>query len=67
MMQRPPAGSVDTHVHVLDPARFPFAEDASYLPAPHETSTVELLQTMLDVHGVDGAVIVDPTSGYNGD
>ncbi|MDQ6621174.1 MAG: amidohydrolase family protein [Pseudomonadota bacterium] len=62
-----PPGSVDTHVHVLDPHRFRYAASASYLPAPHETGTVAELRCLLDAHGVDGVVIVDPTSGYNGD
>jgi predicted TIM-barrel fold metal-dependent hydrolase len=67
IVQSPPPGSVDSHVHVLDPRRFPYDSTASYLPAGHETGTVEQLEWLLDAHGIEAAVIVDPTSGYNGD
>ncbi|MEO6065201.1 MAG: amidohydrolase family protein [Lysobacterales bacterium] len=67
VVQLPPPGSVDTHVHVLDPRRFPYDDTASYAPAPHETGTVQQLECLLDAQGIDGVVIVDPSSGYNGD
>ena len=30
---------IDCHNHVLDPARFPYADDASYKPAGQEIAT----------------------------
>lgn len=56
---------VDCHVHVLDPARFPYAADAWYLPVPAETGTPEQLGHVLDAHGVRHALLVGPNSGYN--
>ena len=64
---RPPPGSVDTHVHVFDPARFPFAKDVSYRPVPGECGSAEDLATLLDCHGIDRVVLVNPTSGYGED
>lgn len=55
---------IDCHVHVLDPARFPYASDAWYLPTPAETGTPEQLGHVLDAHGVRHALLVGPNSGY---
>ncbi len=64
---RVPAGAIDTHVHVFDPARFPFAEGPGYTPVAAEIATASQLRDLLDAHGMEGVVIVDPTSGYDGD
>jgi len=64
---RPPPGSVDTHVHVFDPARFPFSAAASYRPGPGECGTAADLARLLDTHGIARAVLVNPTSGYGDD
>ena len=55
---------VDCHVHVFDPARFPYAADAWYRPAGGETGTAADLGHVLDAHGVQHALIVGPNSGY---
>jgi predicted TIM-barrel fold metal-dependent hydrolase len=55
---------IDCHVHVFDPARFPYAADAWYLPVGAETGTAANLGQVLDFHGVQRAVIVGPNSGY---
>ena len=55
---------IDCHVHVFDPARFPYAPDAWYLPFGGETGTVANLAQVLDAHGVQHALIVGPNSGY---
>ncbi|MFO1312272.1 MAG: amidohydrolase family protein [Burkholderiales bacterium] len=60
-------GPVDTHVHVFDPVRFPYAASAAYQPAAHETATARHLAALLSAHGMGGVVVVDPTSGYDGD
>ncbi len=62
-----PAGAIDTHVHVFDPARYPYAEAAGYRPVSAEIATALQLRDLLDAHGMHGVVIVDPTSGYDGD
>ena len=58
---------VDCHVHVFDPARFPYAPDAYYAPAGQELGTPARLAGVLDWHGVDHAVLVGPNSGYGED
>ena len=55
---------IDCHVHVLDPARFPYAADAWYRPSGGETGTAANLGQVLDAHGVQHALIVGPNSGY---
>ena len=56
--------AIDCHVHVFDPARFPYAPDAWYVPAPAETGTPALLDQVLQTHGVRHALLVGPNSGY---
>ena len=58
---------VDCHVHVFDPARFPYAADTFYAPAGQELGTPAHLQTVLEAHGVGHALLVGPNSGYGED
>ena len=60
----PPTPKIDCHVHVFDPARFPYAADAWYQPSGGEAGTAANLSQVLDAHGVQHAVIVGPNSGY---
>jgi predicted TIM-barrel fold metal-dependent hydrolase len=62
-----PAASVDCHVHVFDPARFAFADDAPYRPTIAECGTAADLAAVLDSHGIARAVVVTPTAGYGDD
>jgi predicted TIM-barrel fold metal-dependent hydrolase len=55
---------IDCHVHVLDPARFPYAADTHYRPAGQETGTAAQLLNAMDVYGAQFALIVGPNSGY---
>ena len=57
---------IDCHVHVLDPARFPYA-DTWYTPIAAETGTPAQLGHVLDAHGVHHALLVGPNSGYGVD
>ena len=57
---------IDTHAHIIDPARFPLADGPGYKPLPHETGTSEEYCTVLDAHGVSHALLVQP-SGYGYD
>ena len=56
--------AIDCHVHVFDPARFPYAADAWYRPLPSEAGTAVQLAHLLDSHHVRHALIVGPNSGY---
>lgn len=55
---RPPAGSCDCHVHVLDGARFPFAASRSYTPG---AARVEDLVAFEQRIGIDRIVLVQPS------
>jgi predicted TIM-barrel fold metal-dependent hydrolase len=55
---------IDCHVHVLDPARFPYAADTHYRPAGQETGTAAQLLQVMDAYGAQYALIVGPNSGY---
>jgi predicted TIM-barrel fold metal-dependent hydrolase len=56
-------GAIDCHLHVIDPARFAFAEGPGYRPAAHESGTREDMDAVLAANGVAAAVLVQP-SGY---
>jgi len=62
-----PAGATDAHVHVFDPQRHPYAQDAAYRPQPHECGTADDLAATLASHGVGRVVTVSPTAGYRDD
>jgi predicted TIM-barrel fold metal-dependent hydrolase len=55
---------IDTHVHVLDPARFAYAEDTHYSPAGQELGTPAQLVQLMQAHGTRHALLVGPNSGY---
>ena len=55
---------IDTHCHVLDPARFPYNADTRYRPSGQEIGTAEQLESVMDVYGVSHALLVGPNSGY---
>lgn len=56
---------IDCHVHVFDPVRFPYADEASYRPSGHELATAAALGHLMAAHGVLHALIVGPNSGYS--
>jgi predicted TIM-barrel fold metal-dependent hydrolase len=64
---RLPALATDTHVHVFDPVRFPFAPDTPYQPIAAELASAHDLAAMLDAAGIERVVLVNPTSGYGDD
>jgi len=55
---------IDCHVHVLDPARFPYAADTHYAPAGQELGTPAQLMQVMAAHGTRHALLVGPNSGY---
>lgn len=56
---------IDAHVHILDPDRFPYAQDAWYKPIGAERGTAGDLSAVMDFHGMTHALLVGPNSGYN--
>ncbi len=58
---------IDTHVHVLDPVRFPYHADVAYRPSGAEIGTTDQLVHVLRTYGVDHALLVQPNSGYGPD
>ncbi len=57
---------IDTHAHIIDPARFPLAAGPGYKPRPGETGTNEMFCAVLDAHVVRHALLVQ-LSGYGYD
>ena len=55
---------IDCHVHVLDPARFPYRRDTHYAPAGQELGTPAQLEQVMDAYGTRHALLVGPNSGY---
>lgn len=58
---------IDCHNHVLDPARFPYAEDTRYRPAGQEISPAAQLHNVMDAYGIRYSLLVGPNSGYGQD
>ena len=58
---------IDSHVHILDPDRFPYADDAWYKPIGAERGTVDDLTHLMQHHGIQHALLVQPNSGYQFD
>ena len=52
---------VDTHAHVVDPARFPYAEGRGYRPRAHETGDATAYLATLAAGGVSHGVLVQPS------
>jgi predicted TIM-barrel fold metal-dependent hydrolase len=55
---------IDTHCHVLDPARFAYATDVSYRPAGQEIAPLAQYEQVMDAYGIRHALFVGPNSGY---
>ncbi len=55
---------IDCHVHVLDPARFPYRADTHYAPVGQEIGTLAQLTQVMDAYGTRHALLVGPNSGY---
>jgi predicted TIM-barrel fold metal-dependent hydrolase len=52
--------SIDCHLHVIDPERFPFADGPGYRPLAHERGSHEQLIETLNAHGVRHGLLVQP-------
>ena len=55
---------IDCHVHVFDPARFPYRADTHYAPSGQEMGTAAQLEQVTDAYGTRHALLVGPNSGY---
>jgi predicted TIM-barrel fold metal-dependent hydrolase len=55
---------IDCHVHVLDPARFPYGEHTHYRPLGQEMGTAAQLAQVMAAYGTHHALLVGPNSGY---
>lgn len=66
-MPIPACRKIDCHIHVIDPARFPFAPDTPYRPSGQEIAPAAHLIAMLDAFDVAHALIVATNSGYGSD
>ena len=58
---------IDCHVHVLDPANFPYGKDTDYKPSGQEIGTAVQLGAVMQACGVSHALLVQPNSGYGPD
>lgn len=58
---------VDCHLHVLDPARFPYGKAIAYHPAGQEVGTRAQLDAVMQTYGARNALLVQPNSGYETD
>jgi predicted TIM-barrel fold metal-dependent hydrolase len=58
---------IDTHCHLLDPARFAYAPDVAYRPAGQEIAPLEQYLQVMQAYGIRHAVLVGPNSGYGTD
>ena len=56
---------IDCHIHVFDPARFPYPQGNFYQPAGQERGTPAQFMQVLDAYGVRYALLVEPNSGYD--
>jgi predicted TIM-barrel fold metal-dependent hydrolase len=55
---------IDCHVHVLDPARFPYDPATHYAPSGQEIGTAAQLDAVMATYGTRHALLVGPNSGY---
>ena len=55
---------IDCHVHVLDPARYPYDARTHYAPAGQEIGTAAQLDAVMEAYGIPHVLLVGPNSGY---
>jgi len=57
LLAAPPPVAIETHVHLFDPARVPYAPDAPYKPAAY---TLEIHLELVEAAGLAHSIIVHP-------
>jgi predicted TIM-barrel fold metal-dependent hydrolase len=55
------APAIDCHAHIIDPARFPYVDGPGYKPPPSEYGDAHAFSVVLGEHGMDGALLVQPS------
>jgi predicted TIM-barrel fold metal-dependent hydrolase len=55
---------IDTHCHILDPKRHPYADNVAYRPSGQEVGTLDDYEGVMAAYGVHHALFVGPNSGY---
>lgn len=55
---------IDTHCHVLDPARWPYPPEVPYHPSGPEIAPLEQYLQVMDAYAIEQALLVGPNSGY---
>jgi predicted TIM-barrel fold metal-dependent hydrolase len=55
--------AADCHFHIIDPQRFPLAENVGYHPRADETGSYEEFKDCIDAHQISHGLAVQP-SGY---
>lgn len=58
---------IDSHCHVLDPARFAYSTSVPYHPQGQEVGTADYFLQVMQTYGVRHALLVGPNSGYGED
>ena len=58
---------IDSHCHVLDPARFAYPPSVPYHPQGQEVGTADYFTHVMQAYGVRHALLVGPNSGYGED
>jgi predicted TIM-barrel fold metal-dependent hydrolase len=58
---------IDTHCHILDPKRHPYADNVTYRPAGQEVGTLDDYESVMAAYGIHHALLVGPNSGYGTD
>jgi predicted TIM-barrel fold metal-dependent hydrolase len=60
----PACPKIDCHIHAIDPARFPYADDTPYRPSGQEIAPAAQLIRVFDIFDVRHALIVATNTGY---
>lgn len=55
---------IDSHCHVLDPAKFPYNPEVAYHPQGQEMGNAEYFLQLMACYEVKHALLVGPNSGY---
>jgi len=58
---------IDSHAHVFDLARFPLQDSRGFDIQANEHGTAAEYAAVLDAHGVDHALLINPLGGYGTD
>ncbi|KAG8159661.1 hypothetical protein KVR01_010298 [Diaporthe batatas] len=74
--RRLPVGSWDSHIHIIDPERFPLDPDRDYTPKAASVANASSFETSLgidhacivlpSVYGTDNSILIDALRQFNG-